>query len=256
MKNNIFISKRQNATQSSLTLDSRVIATGFTNDGQDVPLEGHVGSLTSTNNFINFCLTSLDVPITNGVQISTGSCNPAPIGALPSVDKMPSIKFISPRNGDTVSAGQSFTMSLAVQKLSQGVFTSFNKNFLSAPQQLDSQGLVQGYYAVVIDQLFDSHQISPTDPQNDNVYWRPILQKVVNGIVTVDITKGLPPGSYRVTSTAYAMNHQPVFAPVEQHGFFGDVVYVSLSFHSSNFALISGLLYSSMLLLVLLLPVL
>ncbi|KAJ7665767.1 hypothetical protein B0H17DRAFT_1210774 [Mycena rosella] len=42
-------------------------------------------SSTSTNNYINFCaLTLPQTPLTNGLQITTGSCNPAPIGLIPS----------------------------------------------------------------------------------------------------------------------------------------------------------------------------
>jgi hypothetical protein len=87
--------------QVSLTLDPAVIAPGFANDGQDVPVAGQVASLTSTNNFINFCLLS-DLPLTNGQQITGGSCNPAPIGLIPSVENMPSSKFVTPPNFGTI----------------------------------------------------------------------------------------------------------------------------------------------------------
>ena len=56
---------------SDIALDPAVIAPGFANDGQDQPVAGQVASLTSTNNFINFCLT-VNAPITNGQQITTG----------------------------------------------------------------------------------------------------------------------------------------------------------------------------------------
>lgn len=36
-------------------------------------------SLTSNNNFINFCMTQ-NVPLTNGKQVEDGSCNPTPVG--------------------------------------------------------------------------------------------------------------------------------------------------------------------------------
>ncbi|EEB87736.1 hypothetical protein MPER_14809, partial [Moniliophthora perniciosa FA553] len=44
---------------------------GFANDGQDVPAAGQVASITSTNNFINFCLTAPNTLLTNGKQITT-----------------------------------------------------------------------------------------------------------------------------------------------------------------------------------------
>jgi hypothetical protein len=40
---------------------------------------------SSRNNFINFCAGKT---ITNGLQVKTGSCNPTPMGDLPSVDNM------------------------------------------------------------------------------------------------------------------------------------------------------------------------
>jgi len=101
--------------QASLTLDPKVIATGFADNGQDVPADGQVASLTSTNNFINFCLTVPNLPITNGKQITTGSCNPAPMGVLPSTDNMPSSKFVSPKNGDTLKENTPFTITMAIQ---------------------------------------------------------------------------------------------------------------------------------------------
>ena len=69
--------------QSSTTLDPSVIAKGFEQNGQQVPTAGQVASLTSSNNFINFCATTKQ-PITNGKQITGGSCNPAPMGSIPS----------------------------------------------------------------------------------------------------------------------------------------------------------------------------
>ena len=68
--------------QTSLTLLASVIATGFENDGQNVPVAGQVPSLTSSNNFINFCATVPNLPLMNSTQITTGSCNPAPMGVI------------------------------------------------------------------------------------------------------------------------------------------------------------------------------
>ncbi|KAJ6583631.1 hypothetical protein DFH09DRAFT_911518, partial [Mycena vulgaris] len=94
-----------------LALDPSVICTNFTDNGQNPPVAAQTASLTSTkysqgflfsspiflfysSNYINFCaLTLPKTPLTNGGQITTGSCNPAPIGLIPSVDKMPSAKF-------------------------------------------------------------------------------------------------------------------------------------------------------------------
>jgi len=112
--------------QSSLTLDPAVIAKGFESDGQEVPEQGQVASLTSKNNFINFC-KSVKLPITNGQQIQGGSCNPAPMGVIPSSDNMPSAKFTFPKNGETVQANKQFTISMAIRGMEAGHFVNADK---------------------------------------------------------------------------------------------------------------------------------
>ena len=83
----------EDPSQSSLSLDSGVISTGFQNDGRDnftTPGQGSflippsppkiepkfispsVPSRTSSNNWINFCNT-VNKPLTNGQQIH-GAC--------------------------------------------------------------------------------------------------------------------------------------------------------------------------------------
>lgn len=120
--------------QDSLTLDPSVIATGFEQDGQATPTAGQIASLTSKNNFINFCLT-VDKPITNGQQITGGSCNPAPMGVIASTANMPSSKFVFPPNGATIQANQEFTVQMAINNLETGNFVNADTNYYSAPQQ-------------------------------------------------------------------------------------------------------------------------
>lgn len=67
-----------NAADSSaggLTLTSNAVQAGSTNDGSDEIGAAEVGqakSLTSANNFINNCAGKT---LTNGLQVTTGSCN-------------------------------------------------------------------------------------------------------------------------------------------------------------------------------------
>lgn len=63
-------------------LDPSLVQPNAGLDGQNPPVAGQVASLTSTNNFINFCLTQKGVPITNGLQTKTGSCNPTIVSGL------------------------------------------------------------------------------------------------------------------------------------------------------------------------------
>ncbi|KAG6854076.1 hypothetical protein C0991_010823 [Blastosporella zonata] len=209
--------------QTSLTLDPRVIASGFAKDGQDVPTAGQVSSLTSTNNFINFCLLG-NLPITNGKQITTGSCNPAPIGSIPSVSKMPSAKFTFPKNGGTVIADTEFKITMNINNLVTGNFVNAQENYFAAPQQLDSTGTIIGHSHVVVEALTAIDQTTPTDPTKF-AFFKGLNDAAVGGALTADVTSGLPAGAYRLCSINSCANHQPAIVPVAQHGSLDDCIY-------------------------------
>lgn len=211
--------------QSSLTLDPSVINQNFTDDGQNPPVAGQTASSTSTNNYINFCaLTLPEFPLTNGLQVTTGSCNPAPIGLIPSVDHMPSCKYLFPKNGGTIPANQAFNAQLNVANFQTGVFTNAQKTYFAAPQTLDDQGLVIGHSHMVIEALTSLGQITPTDPRKF-VFFKGVDGAAVNGVLTVAVTAGVPAGNYRICSINSSSNHQPVIAPVAQHGSLDDCSY-------------------------------
>lgn len=214
--------------QTSLTLDPSVIADGFAKDGQDPPVDGQVASLTSTNNFINFCATDKNLPITNGQQIKTGSCNPAPMGQIPSTDHMPSAKFVFPKNMATIKANKNFTVKMAIRQLETGNFVNADANYFSAPQQLSGNGQVKGHSHVVIEKLSALDQTDPTDP-NQFAFFKGLNDKQQGGILTADVDKGLPEGVYKISSINTAANHQPVLVPVAQHGSLDDVVYFTVT---------------------------
>lgn len=211
--------------QSSLTLNPGVIATGFENDGQDVPAAGQVASITSSNNFINFCLTRSDLPITNGKQITTGSCNPAPMGIIPASTLMPSSKFQFPTNMGTIKANTAFTVSLAINNLETGHFVNAQENYFSAPQQVNGQGQIQGHSHVVIEAIDSLTSTKVTNPTTF-AFFKGLNDAAVNGVLTADVTAGLPAGVYKISTINSAANHQPVLAPIAQHGSLDDVVYV------------------------------
>ncbi|KAI0666278.1 hypothetical protein C8Q78DRAFT_984745, partial [Trametes maxima] len=213
--------------QTSLTLVQSVIATGFANDGQDQPTAGQVPSLTSTNNFINFCATVPNLPITNGQQIKSGSCNPAPMGIIASTKNMPSSKFVFPKNGQTLPAGQNFTIKMAINNLETGHFTNANANYFAAPQVVNAQGNIQGHSHVVIDKLTSLDQTTPTDPLNGFVFFKGLNDKAENGVLSVLVGSkagGLPKGFYRLASINAAANHQPALVAIAQHGSLDDMV--------------------------------
>jgi len=220
--------KNNGNAQKSTTLDPRVIASGFANNGQDVPTAGQVASLTSTNNFINFCLTVPNLPITNGKQIATGSCNPAPIGMIPSTDNMPSSKFTFPPNFGTIKAGQTFTIEMAIKNMQAGFFVNAQANYFAAPQQLNSKGQIQGHSHVVVEQLSALDQTTPTDPKKFT-FFKGLNAAAQGGKLTADVPNGLQPGFYKLSSINTASNHQPVIVPVAQHGSLDDAIYFTVT---------------------------
>lgn len=191
-----------------------------------MPTEGQIPSLTSTNNFINFC-KDVNLPITNGQQIAGGSCNPAPMGAIPSTAAMPSSKFAFPTNGGNVPANQKFTIKMAIKNLETGNFVNANENYYSAPQQLNGQGQIIGHSHVVIEKLDSLTQATPTNPKVF-AFFKGVNGKAdAEGILTIDVDAGLPAGTYKLSSINAAANHQPVLVAIAQHGSLDDIIYVS-----------------------------
>ena len=204
-----------------------VIATGFEQNGQATATAGQVASATSSNNFINFCATVGNLPITNGQQIKTGSCNPAPMGVIAATTNMPSAKFVFPKNGATIAANQDFTLQMAVSHLNTGFFTNPDTTYFAAPQTVDSSGDITGHSHVVIEQLTSLDQTTPTDP-NKFVFFKGLNEQAQGGVLSATVTGGLPAGFYRMASINSAANHQPALVAIAQHGSLDDASYVSL----------------------------
>ena len=212
--------------QSSFTLLQSVVVPAFANNGTNGSL---TPSLTSTNNFINWCAT-LNLPLSNGSQIKSGFCNPAPMGAIPSTSNMPSAKFVSPSNLAVIPANTTFQVALAIQGLETGFFVNPDTNYYTAPQQLDmTTGKVMGHSHVVIEKLDNLTQSRPTDPTKFAFFVGLSTKADKNGLLYTNVTGGLPEGVYRMASTVVAMNHQPVLVAVVKRGFLDDAIYVSLS---------------------------
>jgi len=211
--------------QKSLTLLQSVIAKGFENNGQDQPTAGQVASLTSSNNFINFCATVPNLPITNGQQVKTGSCNPAPMGIIAATTNMPSGKFQFPDNLGEVEENQAFTIKIAINNLETGHFVNAQENYYSAPQQINKAGNIQGHSHVVVELMTDINQKNPTDPTKFAFF------KGLNdagSVLTADVTTGLPAGVYRLASINTAANHQPCLVAIAQHGSLDDMIYFTV----------------------------
>ncbi|KAF8139907.1 hypothetical protein EV363DRAFT_1426351 [Boletus edulis] len=218
--------------QASLTLLPSVIAKNFSQNGLNTTTSevGEVASLMSVNNFINYCATLPNLPITNGQQLKNGSCNPAPMGAIPSTSKMPSAKFVMPVNLAVVPQNTTFRITLAVKHFATGYFVNPNTNYVAAPQQLDpTAGLIQGHAHVVIEALESLNQTTPTDPTKFAFFVALNNKADANGHLYANVTGGLPKGTYKMSTLLATMNHQPVLLPVVERGVSDDTIYFTVA---------------------------
>jgi len=152
------------------------------------------------------------------------------MGVIPSSNNMPSAKFSFPKNGDTsLVEGTPFTISMAIQNFQSGAFVNAQENYFAAPQQVNRQGNIIGHSHVVVETLSAIDQTTPTDPRKF-AFFKGLNAAAVNGVLTADVTAGLPAGFYKLSSINTAANHQPVLVPIAQHGSLDDAVYVSMIF--------------------------
>jgi len=216
------------ALQSSNIISPTVIQT--TDDGQNPPVDGQTGADVSKNNFANACaLTLPKVPITNGLQITSGSCNPIPIGQIPSVNNMPSSKFQSPKNLDVIASGQTFTISLATKGIQLGTFTNAQKTYFANPQKLNAQGQIIGHTHVVMETIDSLTTTTVTDPTKFFFFKGVNTGQDAQGNVAVDVTGGVSPGVYRMCTIVSSATHQPAIVPIAQHGSLDDCIYFTAS---------------------------
>ena len=225
----------QGAYISHLALDPRVICTGFEQDGSANATTGQEPSLTSTNNFINFCLTvGINTPNTNGQQFQVGSCNPVPMGVLAPSTNMPSSKFVKPKNLDSIKAHTTFEIKMAIRHLEAGHFTNPDTTFYGAPQQLNAGNDILGHPHFVIENLSSVTSTDPSDPSTFAFFKGVDTAADSNGNVAINVTDGLPAGVYKLSSINSSANHAPVLVGVAQHGTLDDQIYVRVGLYSAT----------------------
>lgn len=154
------------------------------------------------------------------------------MGAIPSTSAMPSSKFAFPQNGGTIPALQKFKIKMAIKNVETGNFVNADNNYYSAPQHLNAQGIIIGHSHVVVEKLDSLTQTTPNNP-NVFAFFKGVNEKAdAQGFLTVDVDKGLPAGTYKLSSINAAANHQPALVAIAQHGSLDDVVYVSRRLYS------------------------
>lgn len=216
------VADNNGGNDSSLTLPPDLVATGLEQDGQETPTAGQVASLTSKNNFINYCAGKT---ITNGQQITTGSCDPIPMGDIVPKANMPRSKFKNPTNFSTIPANTNFTIEMVLNNLQAGVFTNAQKTYYMAPQQLNGQGILIGHTHVVIQPMGDFGDGAILDPATFTFFKGINTGQDGQGVVTAAVAGGVPPGNYRLASINTDSNHAPAVVAVAQHGCLDDMIY-------------------------------
>jgi len=217
------------SAQKSLTLLANLVNKNAAQSGLNASAPQQVASLTSTNNFVNFCEGKT---LTNGLQVKEGSCNGIVMGDIPSTGKMIGAKFAFPKNFDVVKAFQDFTVKLQINNLETGSFTNPNTNYYGAPQQLNSNGVIVGHTHIVINKISSFQDTTPADATTF-AFFKGVDPPADNGISSVVVVKGLEAGSYRLCSINTAANHQPVLMPVAQHNSNDDCVYFTAKFEGN-----------------------
>ncbi|KAG9049115.1 hypothetical protein FS837_011127 [Tulasnella sp. UAMH 9824] len=203
-----------NGSQTSLTLDKSQVGANIAKNGlQGGNNEaGQVASLTSKNNFINFCATT-DKPITNGQQIADGSCNPIIMYVLGAPTPPKSRRT----NLDTIAPNKDFTVKVAIKNMQTGAFVNPQTNYFGAPQQTNDNGVVIGHSHIVIQKINGLSDTTVLDNQKFD-FFKGLNAKAENGVLSATVTGGLKTGTYRMCTINTAANHQPVLVGVAQHG--------------------------------------
>ncbi|PQE32911.1 ribosomal s17 protein [Rutstroemia sp. NJR-2017a WRK4] len=221
IRRHIELHERATATSnsdSSLTLNANAIASGSFSDGlSEIGSEKfEAPSATSQNNFMNFCSGQT---LTNGLQITTGSCNGIPMGQLPAKDKMMSSIITFPLAGSaTIQSDTTFNITVQMSNIVAGSFTNADSTYFAAPQALQG-GVVVGHTHVTVQDMGKS--LNPTTALDPTQF---AFFKGINdagngkGLLSATVTGGLPAGNYRVCTMASASNHQPAIMPVAQRG--------------------------------------
>jgi len=149
------------------------------------------------------------------------------MGRILAVDKMPTSKFAFPKNGETIKANTGFTIRMAIKNLQTGNFVNPTTNYYSAPAQTAEDGTLIGHSHVVIQKMTSKSQTTPLDP-TVFAFFKGMNQAAVGGVLTAEVTAGLPAGEYRMASINSAANHQPALPAVAQRGSIDDISYFTV----------------------------
>lgn len=197
---------------AGLTLLQANVQAGSNSQGTPDIAAGQSNSKTDPFNFINFCTGKT---ITNGKQVTQGSCNGIVMGDIPSNNNMVSAIVVFPGPGEDIGAANTdFDVKVQLTNLVAGSFTDPINTYYSAPQELQGGNIV-GHCHVTVQDM--NNNIAPTQPLDPKKF---AFFKGINddgngaGLLSATVVGGLPAGTYRVCTMNSASNHQPVLMPV------------------------------------------
>jgi hypothetical protein len=140
------------------------------------------------------------------------------MGDIPAKTNMVSSIITYPQTGSQIPSDTSFTITVQMANLVAGSFTDADATYYAGPQFLQG-GNVVGHTHVTVQDLGKS--LNPTVALDATQF---AFFKGINdagngqGLLSANVTGGLPAGNYRVCTMASASNHQPVLMPVAQRG--------------------------------------
>lgn len=140
------------------------------------------------------------------------------MGDIPSNTNMISSIIVSPKPGEEIKANTDFSIDVQTANLVAGSFTNPDSTYYSAPQQLQG-GKVVGHTHVTVQDLGNSLEPTKAPDAATFAFFKGINDKGDGkGLLSTDVTGGLPAGNYRVCTMSSASNHQAVLMPVAQRG--------------------------------------
>jgi hypothetical protein len=140
------------------------------------------------------------------------------MGDIPAKTNMVSSMITFPQTGSQIPSDTSFTITVQMANIVAGSFTDADATYYAGPQFLQN-GVIVGHTHVTVQDLGKS--LNPTVAPDATQF---AFFKGINdagngqGLLSANVTGGLPAGNYRVCTMASASNHQPVLMPVAQRG--------------------------------------
>jgi len=123
------------------------------------------------------------------------------MGRIVAKNKIPSCKFIYPKNGSLLPVNTTFTVQLATNNLDSGHYANADTNYFAAPQTTNDNGILVGHSHIVIEAVPTYTSEATLDP-TQFTFFKAMNTAAVDGVLSVNVTGGIGPGIYRLSSVS------------------------------------------------------